>query len=165
MNRFANRYIEIFTYWATVIIWAFSWFNPLCRPWKWVVEGGEEIDDRIADNDAVKSVEDKSGPNGSHAYAGQSWMDFLKHTDVATLELLTKGELKHHHWQSDEDQTQQVRNEEQPASILEALVREPPEVTQPDACTERSNDECEIVPFLAWSESPLLQLPAVRLYR
>ena len=68
-------------------------------------------------------------------------MDGSEHTDVTTLELLSERELEHEHWQTQEEEGQEVWHEEKTATVLVAEVWESPEVTESDSGTDSGENK------------------------
>ena len=68
-------------------------------------------------------------------------MDAPEHADVATLELLSKGQLHERHGQTDKEEADEVGDEEGRATPLEAEVGESPEVAEADTVADHGEDE------------------------
>jgi hypothetical protein len=84
-------------------------------------------------------------------------VDATEHTDVTTLEELSEGELKHHHGETQEEESEQVGDEEDTTTPLEAEVRETPEVTESNGGSDSGEDERHTAsPPLSWGSLDLI---------
>jgi len=68
-------------------------------------------------------------------------VDATEHTNVTSLEQLSEGELKHHHGETQEEESEQVGDEEDATSPLVSKVRETPEVSKTNSGTDSGQDE------------------------
>ena len=68
-------------------------------------------------------------------------MDSTEHSNISTLEHLSKSKLHKSDWQPNSEEAEQVRDEEESSSPLEAEIWESPEVSETDAIPNHSQDE------------------------
>ena len=109
------------------------WFDVLCGPGQWALEGYEEVDDSPSDDDGVVEGDGEGTEDGGHSDTGKSGVDTSEDTDVTTLELLSERELKHEHRKPQEEEAKEVGHEEETTTMLEAKIGETPEVSESDS--------------------------------
>ncbi len=131
---------------SDVEVWALS--DVLCdvggvrhRPWKWVHEGRNKVDQGPSDDHIVVGGDEEGGQDRGKSDSHESWVDSTEHSDISALELLSERQLHESDWKTNREEAEEVWNEEEGSSPLEAEVRETPEVSESDAVTNHSEDE------------------------
>lgn len=130
----------------------------LDRPRSRVVEDrGNEVDQGNGNQVGVEDVDGKCREHRSQSNTVQLRVDSTEHTNVTTLEQLSKGELKQHHGKTQEEESKEVGNEEDTSSPLVSQVRETPEVTETNGRSNSSENEGNTAsPSLSRSSSNLI---------
>ena len=111
------------------------------RPWKWVLEGSNQVDEGPSDDHVVVGSDAVSRHDRGKTNTHKSWVNSTEHSNISTLELLSEGQLHKSNWQSNGHKAEEVWHEEESTTPFETEVRETPEVSKSDTVTNHSKDE------------------------
>jgi len=99
-------------------------------PGEGACKGAEEKHNGPGNDHIVVNANQVASGAGGETDTVHARVELVPDFDVTSLENLTKGELKHNHRNTQEEQAEEVGDEEKGSTVLEAQVREPPQVTQ-----------------------------------
>ena len=115
--------------------------SALDRPWKWADERHNEVNQRPSNDDVVVSHDTEGREDGRKADSSESRMDSTEHSNITSLELLTKGKLHESHGDTNGEQADPVRDEEESTTPLITQIGEAPEVSETDTVADHSKNE------------------------
>ena len=113
----------------------------LDRPWKGADERHDQVDEGPSNDNVVIGDDAERCKNGSETDTGKTGVDSTEHTDVTSLEFLTKRELHECYGDTNAEEADPVGDKEEGTTPLIAQVGETPEVSKTDTVADHGEDE------------------------